>query len=69
MTGQEDEEMPTERLLRESAEDWARLEEIRERLPRRIVLLRRRGLAGQRIASETGVPETNIRRWSKGSAA
>lgn len=63
-----EEDMPTERLMQICAEDWELLLAIKERLPRRVVLMRRRGVPGQHIARETRIPETNIRRWFNGSS-
>lgn len=60
-----EEEMATEQLLRACAEDWVLLCAIKERLPRRISLIRRRGMRGRQIARETGVPEANVRYWTK----
>lgn len=64
MTDRED-EMATEQLLSLCAEDQAELLAIRARLPRRVALLRRRGLLGRVISRETGIPEANVRYWTK----
>lgn len=67
MTERED-DMATDQLLSLCAEDQAALLAIRERLPRRVVLLRRRGLLGRVISRETGIPEANVRYWTKDQA-
>lgn len=62
--------MTTDELLRVLAEDWALLLAVKERALRRAVVLRRRGVAGQRIARITRMPETTIRReFNRSSAA
>lgn len=60
--------MADEQLLRLCAEDQAVLTAIKERLPRRVAILRRRGVLGRVISRETGVPEANVRYWTKDEA-
>ncbi|MGQ0774447.1 MAG: hypothetical protein ACT4NY_08535 [Pseudonocardiales bacterium] len=61
MTGQE---VTVEQLLRSIRDDWALAQTIRRKVGARLAHVKRRGVPWRRIAAETAIPMTMVRRYA-----